>query len=175
LRTGGIGETVPTIPGSEVEDQMRTRFAVTVLALLVTAILVVAAQRWATPPAMSAGTGGGMEAIGSVKDIMIALTVPTSTDVFNAASEPPRDDENWTRTRHQALALAESSNLLLMPDRSRDRADWNAFAIAQRRAAVVAMKAAENKDADALSNASDALYETCENCHKQYLPGEQSR
>jgi cytochrome c556 len=43
------------------------------------------------------------------------------------------------------------------------------FSIAQRDAAVAAIKAAESRDSDALSNASDALYETCDNCHKQYM------
>jgi hypothetical protein len=119
--------------------------------------------------APAAASGSGMQAIGSVKDIMIAITIPTSTDVFNAAAEPPKDDAGWDKARLQALALAESANLLLMPEHAASKTDWNTLAIAQRDAAVVAMKAAQKKDADALSNASDALYETCDNCHKKFM------
>jgi hypothetical protein len=132
----------------------------------------VAAQRRGTPPAgRASGQPGAMTAIGSAKDIMVAITIPTSNDVFAAASETPKDDAGWEKAKNQALALAESANLLLMPARSGGRAEWNAFAVAQRNAAVVAMKAAAQKDATALSDAADALYETCDNCHKKYMRG----
>ncbi len=119
--------------------------------------------------AAGAADHGGMKAIGTVKDVMIAITIPTSETVFKAASEAPKEDAAWLHVRNEALALAESANLLLIDGRAPDRAAWTTFAVAQRDAAIVAMKAAEAKNADALSNASDALYETCDNCHKQYM------
>ena len=127
---------------------------------------VVAAQH---APAPAADHATMVKAVGSVKDVMLALTIPTSETVFKAASEPPKDAAEWSHVRNQALALAESANLLLIGDRVPDRDAWVRFSIAQRDAAVVAIKAAESRDGDALSNASDALYETCDNCHKQYM------
>ena len=101
---------------------MSRQIVVTTLVVLVIAGLTAGAQRNAgTPAATTAGVGTRMQAVGTVKEIMLAITIPTSNDVFNAASEPPKDDAGWSRARHQALALAESSNLLLMPERARNR------------------------------------------------------
>lgn len=113
---------------------------------------------------------GAMKPVGSIKDVMKAITIPTSSVVFKAASEPPKEVGGWESVQSQALALAESANLLMIAGRAPKGADWNRFAAAEREAAVVAMKAAASHDADALSNASDALYETCSNCHAQYMP-----
>jgi hypothetical protein len=89
--------------------------------------------------------------------------------VFKVASEPPKDAAGWDHARNQAIALAESANLLLIDGRAPDRGDWVTLAIAQRDAAMVAVKAIDARNADALSNASDALYETCDNCHNKYM------
>jgi hypothetical protein len=144
----------------------------TVTSVILAFAVLAAAQRGPTTPRTAAPDTGAVptKAVGSVKDIMVAMTIPTSDDVFKAASEPPADGAGWERVQHQALALAESANLLMMGERSQNRAEWNALARAQLDAAVVAMTAAQRKDADALSNASDALYETCDNCHKQFMP-----
>jgi len=107
--------------------------------------------------------------IGTVHDIMAAITIPASDKVFAAASEPPRDAAGWAAVRTYALAVAESSNLLMMPKRAVDQKDWIKWSTAQLKAAQLVMKAAEAKDADALSTASDALYETCAGCHKVYM------
>jgi hypothetical protein len=148
-----------------------TRSHAALVAGLIFAVAASAsAQRRQTTPAHAPSTAP-MKAIGSVKEIMEAITIPTSEAVFTAASEPPKTDAEWTSVRRQALALAESSNLLLMDGRAPDRDAWTRFSLAQRDAAVVAMKSAQAKDADALSAASDALYETCDTCHKQYMPG----
>jgi hypothetical protein len=110
-----------------------------------------------------------MKSVATIREIMFAITIPTSESVFKAASEPPDTPAGWTQVRDQALALAESANLLIMPGRAPDTNEWTQFAVVQREAAVVAMKAAESRDAEALSNASDALYDTCANCHARYL------
>ena len=72
--------------------------------------------------------------------------------------------------QQKALALAESANLLLIPPRLITTGSWGKWAVAQRDAALAAVAAARKKDGDALSEASNALYETCEGCHKVYLP-----
>jgi hypothetical protein len=146
---------------------------IVVSALILAITGTAAAQRRTTAPQQPTRAASGktpMKAVGSVKDIMLAITIPTSEAVFSAASEPPTGAAGWEKVQHQALALAESSNLLLMPERSQNRAGWDALAVAQLEAAVKAMQAAEKKDAEALSAASDAVYETCDNCHKKFLP-----
>jgi cytochrome c556 len=53
--------------------------------------------------------------------------------------------------------------------RVKDSGDWMKMARAMVDTSAVALKAAQAKDADAMSKASDAVYETCENCHMKYL------
>jgi hypothetical protein len=110
-----------------------------------------------------------MKAIASVKDVMHAITIPASTVVFKAGSDAPADDAGWTAAKYQAIAVGESANLLLVEGRARDSGDWVKLSIAMRDAAVTAVQAIDKKNADALSTASDALYETCDNCHNKYM------
>jgi cytochrome c556 len=107
--------------------------------------------------------------VGTVHDIMEAITIPASNAVFAAASEPPKEAAQWAAVRRQALTVAESSNLLMMAGRAVDQKDWTQWASAQLKAAQAVMKAAQAKDADALQTASDALFETCEGCHTLYM------
>ena len=110
-----------------------------------------------------------MKPLGSVKEVMQALTIPLSESVFKAGADAPKDAAGWTQLRHQALGLAESANLLLIEGRAPDTGEWTRLSIAQRDAAMLALKAIDAHDGDALSNASDALYETCDNCHNTYM------
>ena len=121
----------------------------------------------ATPAPATAARPRG---VGSSKEIMEVLTIPLSDAIFAAGSEPPKDDAGWTAVQQKALALAESANLLLIPPRAITSGSWGKWAVAQREAAITAMKAAQAKNGDALSAAGDALYETCDGCHKVYLP-----
>ena len=134
------------------------------------AVVTVGAQpQGAKAAPASAAAHGGMKAVATVKEVMQAITIPASETVFKAASEAPKDDAGWEHARRQAIAVAESANLLLVEGRAPDRATWVTMAIAQRDAAMLAVKAIDAKNGDALSNASDALYETCDNCHNKYM------
>ena len=107
-------------------------------------------------------------AVATTADIMTTLVAPSSTAVFRAASAPPSDAQDWSALRAQALLLAESGNLLLIGARVRDEDEWTRQAAALRDSAEAAAKAAAAKDATALSEAGDRVYETCEQCHQQY-------
>ncbi len=120
------------------------------------------AQRSGTSPT-------GVRTVGTTLQIMHAIVKPASDAVFAAGGEAPKDAKGWTDVEHQAVALAESGNLLMLGDRVKDQADWMKMSRALVDAAAVAMKAAQAKNADAMSMASDAVYDTCENCHMRYL------
>ena len=144
----------------------RTVFVVVLIAAVAAAgCAQQPAARGAAPPAASAPEG-----VGTSREIMEALTIPFSDAVFAAGSKPPADAAQWLAVERQALALAESANLLLMPPRLITSGSWVKWSVAQRDAAVAAQKAARLKDADALAKAGDALYETCAGCHETYLP-----
>ena len=107
--------------------------------------------------------------IATVIEIMKTMTIPFSKAVFEAGGEAPKDDKSWEAVRGQAIALAEAGNLLMLGSRAKDRAAWVKFSRAQVDAAEAAAKAAAARNADQLSAASDALYETCSGCHKVYM------
>ena len=138
-------------------------FGVVILGLAVLTTVRPQAQAAAKPPAT------GVKAVASVMEVMRTMTIPFSNAVFAAGSEPPKDDAVWLAARDQAVALAESGNLLMMGSRVKDRAAWLKFSRAQVDAAELAAKAAGAKNAEALSSAADGIYETCANCHKVYL------
>ena len=142
------------------------------LALLVGAgAASVHAQKPAGTAAKAAAgaPASAIKPVATVVEIMKTMTIPFSNAVFDGAGEAPKDDKGWEAVREKALALAETGNLLMLGSRAKDRAAWMKFSRAMVDAGEVAAKAAAAKNADQLSAASDALYETCANCHKVYM------
>jgi hypothetical protein len=135
----------------------RARHALVVVSTVALVSAVVAAQAPATRP------------VETVKQVMQVLTIPASEAIFKAAGEPPTTDAAWAELQRHAAALAESGNLLMTGARVVDRGDWLKFSRALVDAAGTGAQAAAKKDADALSTASDAIYETCETCHAKYM------
>ncbi len=116
-----------------------------------------------------AASAPGVKGVATSMQIMKTMTIPFSDVVFMAGSEPPKDQKGWTQVQEQAIALAEAGNLLMVGGRSKG-APWMRMARAQVDAAEAAARAAAAKNGDQLSSAADTLYETCANCHKQYMP-----
>jgi hypothetical protein len=110
----------------------------------------------------------------------------------------PRTNDDWYAVRRHALILAESANLLRVPGRKvapatpipslvdeppapedlppdqiqilidRDRAKFARLSQGLIDAAVLAIKAADAKSVDRLSEAGDLLDRACETCHSEY-------
>ncbi len=81
----------------------------------------------------------------------------------------PTTDEGWDHVRNNAAAVAEAGNLLMMPSRAKDNADWMEFSRALVDMGVLAMKAADAQDSDALFDAGAKLYSVCTACHQAYI------
>lgn len=105
----------------------------------------------------------------TVKEVMVTMTVPASDVIFGAASEPPKDAQQWVTVRKSAVMLAESGKLLMTGERARDNTTWREMARALVDQADATLKAAEARNADALSKASDDVYLTCGTCHARYM------
>jgi hypothetical protein len=116
----------------------------------------------------------------------------------------PRTDAEWMAVRNNAIILAEAGNLLKIPrpvaptkpikgvtpenpgpdDLSpaqveillkRDRKAFEAFAQKLTDAALVALKAVDDRNVEGLYEAGDAIDQACENCHLNYwYPGPNS-
>jgi hypothetical protein len=146
---------------------MRWAIGVALVVLVGAGVVRVNAQE--APETAGSTAAGGVKPVASVLEVMKTMTIPFSNAVFEAGGEPPTDDKGWETVRGQAIALAETGNLLMLGSRAKDHAAWMKFSRALVDAADAAAKAAAAKNADQLSSASDALYETCAGCHKAYM------
>ena len=109
--------------------------------------------------------------VGSMSELMVKIIYPTSDALFYVESRTPKSDSEWTVLEGQALMLAESANLLMMPGRARDQKQWMADAKLMLDAGAAAVKAVKTKNVEAISAVSDQLLESCTSCHRHYRPG----
>jgi len=106
--------------------------------------------------------------IGSMSALMIDIIYPTSNSIFYIEREPPKTEVQWNAIRGQALTLAESGNLLMMPSRARDQGDWMKDAKLLVDVGAKAYEAADAKDLQAIVALNDELNTACIECHQNY-------
>lgn len=111
-----------------------------------------------------------MRSVGSMSDLMVKIIYPTSDAIFYIESRTPKTEAEWNVLEGQALMLAESANLLMMPGRARDQKQWMADSKLMLDAGAAAVKAVKSKNVEAISALSDQLLESCTSCHKHYRP-----
>jgi len=108
--------------------------------------------------------------VGSMSDLMVKIIYPASDALFYIESRTPKTDAEWTTLEGQALMVAESANLLMLPGRARDQKQWMADSRLMLEAGAAAVKAAKAKDVEGIIALSDQLMESCTSCHKNYRP-----
>jgi len=111
-----------------------------------------------------------MRNVGSMSDLMVKIIYPNSDALFYIESRTPKTEAEWNVLEGQALMLAESANLLMMPGRARDQKQWMADSTLMLDAGAAAVKAVKSKNVEAISALSDQLLESCTSCHKHYRP-----
>lgn len=136
---------------------MRLLGTLTILGMLLSAGAMVAQA----PP---------FEMVANTKQVMLAMTIPSSTNLFNAGLEAEPTEEEWEALRNQALILAESANLLMMPGRAVDNTDWMAASKMMLEAGKDALAAIDKKDLDGLQlDVSEKILNACSTCHGKYM------
>jgi hypothetical protein len=106
-----------------------------------------------------------------MKQLMLDLIHPASNDILLLIYRGgPKDENEWAAVRRNALTLAESGNLLMMPGRMRDQGDWMKDVGMLVDAGTAAYKAAEAKNVQELAAVAGPLDASCTSCHKQYRP-----
>jgi hypothetical protein len=127
--------------------------------------------------------------------LMRGVLYPAANVVFSAQNDNPADVKfipgqdpslatdplastfgGWQAVENAALALSESTNLLLIPGRNCanglpvpiDNPDWSKFVQELRDAGMKAYKAAQSKNQDKMIEAADALSASCANCHRKW-------
>ena len=113
--------------------------------------------------------------VADMKELMVDLIYPTSDALFYVARGEPKDEAEWLRLQLNALTLAESANLLMMPGRVRNQEQWTKDAQLLWDVGMKAYRAAKARNHQALVDLNDELYESCQSCHVNYRPGYQRR
>ena len=142
--------------------------AVTVLVSAVLAQGCAGASSSQAPPPPSSATPA--RRVGTMSELMVDFIYPASDAVFYISTRTPATGEEWMTLQGQTLMLAESANLLMMPDRARDQDRWMADARLLLEVGEVAYRAAKDRDVAALEALSDQMYEACVTCHEHYRP-----
>jgi hypothetical protein len=125
----------------------------------------------ASPSAPAASAKPPIRNIGTMSDLMVKILYPTSDALFYIESRTPKTDSEWTTLEGQALMLAESANLLMLPGRARDQKQWMDDSKLLLDVGAAAVKAAKAKDVPGIVALSDQLYASCTTCHTHYRPG----
>lgn len=122
-------------------------------------------------------TGGDTEIVTNIQQTMAWLLDPAADLIWDSAGTiitaqgqedlSPTTEEGWTAVVHAAATLAETGNLLMMPGRSAGE-DWDEYSRGLLAAGKLAIKAAQEQDADALFDAGGRIYQVCKACHNQY-------
>ena len=125
--------------------------------------------------------------------LMRGILFPASNVIFAAQAENPAEVKpakdpstatdllvgsygKWEAVENSALAIAEASNLLILPGRKclngRDvpvkSPDWPQLVQELREAAMTAYKAAQSKNQAKMVEAAATLNVACANCHDRY-------
>ena len=177
---------------------------VSAVVLLTSLVLISACQKPAeTTAAAPALPPPEYVPTATVKDLMQSVVDPSADVVWLAVTTvqsqkgtvetKPKNDEEWAKVRHGAIALMEASNLLMVPGRhvarpgeksetpgvelepsemealiNTDLAAWRKRAHGLHEAGVAALQAIDAKDADKLFEVGEQIERACESCHSQY-------
>jgi hypothetical protein len=116
--------------------------------------------------------------VATVRQIMQGIVGPAAKVVFESVSttvsfqgveeKAPKTDAEWEAVGNSAAALVESANLMTVGNRAID-ADWTKISQELADAGIVALKAIEAKNAEALLASGEAINESCNACHRKYL------
>src|ERR1700735_4830956 len=105
--------------------------------------------------AMAQAPAPAFQRVGTMSQLMINIIYPTSDALFYIERSAPKTEVDWNVIRNQALMLAESGNLLMMPGRARDQADWIKDSKMLVDVGAAAYKAAQAKDMEAILALND--------------------
>ena len=106
----------------------------------------------------------------TMSELMVKVIYPASDAVLYVSSRTPTTEAEWNELQGKALMVAETANLLLMPERALDKGQWMKDTKLMLDAGIAAFEAAMKKDVDALIELNEPLYQSCIVCHQHYRP-----
>jgi len=177
------------------------------MAVVVAAGLSMQCQRAAPPSQPTPDLNHDLKPVVSIRELMQNIVDPLSDNIFEAVAvdisakgvveSKPTTDEDWARVKQGAVALAEATNLLMIPRRvaptndnvaknagelppdevekriRADRAKWLTHVNGLRIEAEKVFDIVEKRDVDGLFNVGADIDKACETCHLEYwYPGD---
>jgi len=116
--------------------------------------------------------------VGDVADLMAGVVEPAAEVYWDAvgvivdsAGEhqlAPQTEEDWLAVRAAAYTVAESGNLLMMPERALDQGPWITMSQSLVEIGQRALEAADSRNLDAVFDMGAEMYYVCTNCHGAY-------
>lgn len=123
--------------------------------------------------------GPPFKVIATVHEIMEGSVAPPAEVIWDSVSTVvdekgihehfPQNDVEWEIVEHAAIALAETSNLLMMEGRAKDTGDWRKYSQQLAVASMEAAEAARAKDTEQILETGEKIYDVCTACHNQYI------
>jgi hypothetical protein len=117
--------------------------------------------------------------IADVKQLMQSAIDPNADAIWEATGSiitaagvverRPKNQAEWDAVRNSAVVLTEAGNLLMMVPRARDGGEWMKRSQEMIDAGAAAWKAAEARNVDQLFTVGGDVYESCSNCHREYM------
>lgn len=148
------------------------------LSIVLLAVALCSCGSETPAPAAPAPAAAQFQEVTDVKQLMNWIMEPNADVIWESVGTiiteegeqnlRPETDEQWNEIRNAAATVAESANLLLMPNHMRDSGDWVKHAHELSRTAQEVIAAAEAKDVDSLFTAGGDVYLVCSACHSQY-------
>ena len=162
--------------------------------VLVTTILIGACSNQSAAPAPPPPAVPAPQPYSTLAQMMRGIPFPASNIIFDTQSEDPGVQKKgtdgargatasfssvyggWQAVENNALAIAETANLLMIPGRMcengrpvpLDREDFRKFAAGLADAGKAAYKAAQSKNLDAMVDVSGTVSDACAACHEVY-------
>jgi hypothetical protein len=131
-----------------------------------------------------AGCGGPdpppFRPVADMKQLMNDIIDPAADEVWDASGtivtkegeeeRGPKTAAEWAEVRKSALVLTEAGNLLMMVPRAKDGGQWMTLSRALVDKGEEAVQAADARSTKRMFDVGGEVYQTCLNCHQQYLP-----
>jgi hypothetical protein len=154
-------------------------------------IAVLVGLAWLAGVATAQAPAG--KPVANLAQVMRGILFPNSNILFDVQSSDPETFgkkeagggasasfsgiyTGWQVVENAALAIDESAQLITVPGRlcmngrpvPVDRADWKKYVVELKAAAQKMYKAAQSKNREAASDATNDVAGACENCHIVY-------
>ncbi len=129
-------------------------------------------------------------------EVMDSMVMPLAQALWDAVVyeetiKGPETDEGWHKVRSAAVSLAETANVLMIPDRpvaapgavagegelspqeiealiAKNHGAWIGYSRALHEVAMQAIHAVDTKNAEKLAEVGGTLDSVCEGCHRQF-------